>query len=683
MRWCLSLFTLISIFILPFSVLASPVYPGDPDAASKQWYLQKIEAYEAWSKTKGSENVVVAVIDTGVDLNHFDLKDNLWINSGERLDGKDNDGNIYIDDINGWDFVDGDNDPSPSINEPDARPQAIHHGTLVAGFLGAAGNNGIGGAGVAWRVKIMPLRALDSRGRGNVATVEEAIKYAVAKGANIINLSFVGPGFDTQLFLTLKDALNRGVLVVAAVGNNEITNGGGLDLDGAPLYPVCYTGSSGEDVVLGVAAVDEQDKKSAFSNYGANCVDISAPGNNMYGPQYYRPSQGFIDVFGNGWAGSSMAAPLVSGTAALIKALNPSYRAQEIRNILLQSADPIDSANPAFSGKLGKGRLNARRALELAATGGSSIFGPSSGVSYVMGAAFSGGQSTVRVLTPSGVLSRDFLAFPEQFKGGARLASGDVDNDGVSEIMVGAGAGGSPQVRVFAPDGTLEHSFLAYSAGFRGGVNVAVGDVSGDGVAEIVTGAGAGGGPNIRVLNAQGKALSSFFAYDKYLRGGVNVSVADIDKDGVSEIIASPGRGAGYRGEIKIFDLRGRLKRKFSAYPATLIGGITTSAGDLDGDGAAEIVTALAAGALPEVRVYSADGSWQRAFLAYSDAFRGGVNLAVGDLDRDGQAEIIAGPGKGGGPHLVVFDGFGRLKSQFTVLDKAFRGGLSVGIIKL
>ena len=230
------------ILFFAFPAQALPYYPADPDAYTGQWYLQKIEAYEAWSKARGSKEVIVAVIDVGVDIDNFDLKDNIWTNSGEQPDGTDNDGNIYIDDLHGWDFLDGDNDPSPNLNEPEINSQAVHHGTMIAGIIGAVGGNGIGGSGISPHVRIMPLRALNSAGKGNVGTVMEAIRYAVAPGADIINLSFVGTGFDTDLFLLLKETMRKGVLVVAAVGNNEII---GADLDESPLYPVCYSVQNG------------------------------------------------------------------------------------------------------------------------------------------------------------------------------------------------------------------------------------------------------------------------------------------------------------------------------------------------------------------------------------------------------------------------------------------------------
>lgn len=678
MQRLFTLFTLFTLFAVPFPAHALPFYPADPDAFDRQWYLQRIEAYEAWSRSQGSREITVAVLDTGVDLNHPDIEANLWRNTAESSDGVDNDGNIYIDDVNGWDFVDGDNDPSPNFNEAGARLDAIHHGTLVAGIIGAVGNNGIGGVGLNWNVRLMPLRVLDSRGRGDTVTVQEAIRYAVAKRADIINLSFIGPGFDPALFLTLRDATRKGVLIVAAVGNEGAV---GVDLDSEPLYPVCYSGTDGEDVVLGVAALDREDRKPAFSNFGANCVDISAPGVDFYSTQFHEPGRGLRDLFGGGWSGSSMAAPVVSGVAALIKAINPAYGPAEIKELIMASSDPVDSVNTSFKGKLGRGRVNARRALELAASGGVPLSGPSTGVPFILSAPFSASAPTVKLVRTSGAVARTITAYAPTFRGGVRVTSGDLDGDGRAEIITGAGRGGGPHVRIFRADGSVFGGFFAYDPGFRGGVSVAAGDVDGDGVAEIITAPGPGGGPHIRVFRADGSAIGSFFAYERTFRGGVNVAASDVDGDRRADIIVAPGPDNG--STVKVFDLSGRLKESFSTFPATFRGGVSVAAGDVDGDGATEIIVAPMRGASPEVRVYSAQGTWQRAFLAYTPGFLGGVALAVGDTDQDGISEIVTGAGPGGGPHLIIFDGFGRMKQNFFPIDRTFRGGLSVGIIKL
>ena len=664
-----------AFFALSILPVFAAVYPNDSDT-SKQWYLEKIGAYDAWSKSKGSSDAVVAVLDTGVDIDHPDLQYNIWQNPNEIIDGKDNDGNIYMDDINGWDFVDGDSDPRPDLDDPNGTKAAINHGTLVAGIIGAMGDNSLGGAGLNWRVKIMPLRVLNSQGQGDVNAVEEAVRYAIDKGADIINLSFVGPGFDKKLFIALRDAYRAGILVVAAVGNQTYE---GIDLDYDPLYPVCYSGSEGEDVVLGVAALDQNDKKPAFSNYGKNCVDLTAPGVDMYGPQVYKPGLGFPDMFGGGWKGTSLAAPVVTGVAALIKSVNPAYKAPEIRDILLATADNV--YNGDFATKLGAGRLNAKKAMEAAGGGGVVSASSALGLNYLLAAPYVVGAPEVQVLRQTGTQVSKFLAYAPNFQKGVRVAAGDVTGSSSEEIVVGAGPGGGPHVRVFRADGTVVSSFFAYDKNFRGGVNVAVGDIDGDGTDEIIAGAGKGGGPHVRIFRTDGTLVTSFFAYDKNLRGGVNVTVGDIDNDGREEIITAPGPGVS--PEVKVFNDHGKQILSFMAFPQNMKAGVNVAFGNVDGNGTGRFIVSLMAGGPPEVRVFNVGGVWQRAFMVYDETFKGGINLAVGDLDKNGTAEIVVGLGQGGNSQIIVFDGYGKIKNQLTPFDKNFKGGVSVGVIKL
>ncbi|MBI5676548.1 MAG: S8 family serine peptidase [Nitrospirae bacterium] len=220
-----------------------------------------IDAPEAWDITTGSHDVIIAVIDTGIASGHPDLSGNIWRNAGESncADDIDNDGNGYIDDCNGWDFIGNDNDPSDYDG----------HGTHVSGTIAAQGNNSIGIAGIMWDAQIMPLRILGVSGSGTIADAASAILYANAKGARIINNSWGGSGYSQ----VLKDAVDASnALVVCAAGNN------GTDNDALPFYPASYTSSN----IISVAASDNNDMLAFFSNYGINSVDIAAPGVNIY-----------------------------------------------------------------------------------------------------------------------------------------------------------------------------------------------------------------------------------------------------------------------------------------------------------------------------------------------------------------------------------------------------------------
>ena len=215
------------------------------------------------------------------------------------------------------------------------------------------------------------------------------------------------------------------------------------------------------------------------------------------------------------------------------------------------------------------------------------------------------------------------------------MAASDVDGDGLDEIITGTGTGGGPQVRVFDNKGNVSKSFFAYDSKFRGGVEVAVADVSGDGREEIITAPGVGGGPQVRVFDQNGNALSSFFAYGKSLKTGILVGTGDIDGDGVSEIITGTGRGAG--PQIRIFSASGKEKGTtgFFAYDKNFRGGVFVQAGDLNADGVDEIVTGTGTGGGPQIRMFDKKGAVtvDDGFFAYDKNFRGGVHVTVGNVE--------------------------------------------------
>lgn len=346
----------LSLAGLPQALFAA--IPDDPDFF-EQWYLPASGFTEAWDFAKGAPFVTVAVLDSGVDMTHPDLKDRIWTNTGEIPgDGIDNDGNGYIDDVQGWDFVDSDNDPNPTLLS-DGFNESEHHGTLVAGIIGAAGNNGEGVTGVNWNVRIMPLRVLDSRGFGTTTDVVNAVRYAVDNGAQVLNVSFTGGNFSERLANALQEAYASGVTIVAAAGNEGDTEQGG-DLNEYPAYPVCYRGENNEPIVIGVASVDRRDVLSSFSSYGSDCITLSAPGESFYTTQVYRPAfDDYQNAYGDSWFGSSMSAPLVAGLAALVYSMIPDATPKIIRSYLVDNVVPIDYLNFLLAGKIGAGRIDA------------------------------------------------------------------------------------------------------------------------------------------------------------------------------------------------------------------------------------------------------------------------------------------------------------------------------------
>ncbi|MBL7141582.1 S8 family serine peptidase [Patescibacteria group bacterium] len=645
--------------------------PNDP-YYHEQWYLDKIKAPQAWDLTKGgSEDIIIAVLDTGVDIDHPDLEKNIWVNKDEtRGDGLDSDNNGYIDDVNGWDFIRSVPNPKPKFDEAYTEG-GIHHGTLVAGIAAGVGDNVEGIVGLAWKSKIMPLRVLNSEGTGSVEHVIQAVKYAVDNGAKIINLSFVGTSKSYFLAEALKEAWRKGVIIVAAAGNETV--GQPVNLNEAPNYPICLNEDE-ENYILGVAAVDNTDHKALFSDYGSNCIDISAPGMRIYGPLVYNPNyEGFKEYYGGYWSGTSIAAPMVSSLAALVWSINPLFSHKQVQDFILNQADEIDSINPDFVGQLGGGRINAYKTIEHAY----SQLGGLPQAYYIITGAGPGGGPHVRIFDSAGLSVSGFFAYDLNFSGGVNVAAGDVDADGQDEIITGAGPGGGPHVRIFDLIGQPQGGFFAYHPNFSGGVNVAVGDVDGDGQDEIITGAGPTGGPHVRVFDGQGNLKFHFFAYHQRFLGGVNVAVGDVDGDGQDEIITGAGPTGG--PHVRVFDGQGNLKFHFFAYHENFLGGVNVAAGDVDADGKAEIIVSIASGASPYIRVFNAEFLLLRLqFLAYSKDFYRGTKVAVADFDGDEQVEIVAGPGRTVEPQVGIFDSLGNQLSQFYAYARHFHGGVNV-----
>jgi subtilisin family serine protease len=306
-----------------------------------------INAPEAWETETGSSSFVIAVLDTGADWNHEDLSNNIWSNADEiPNNGIDDDNNGYIDDVRGWDFVpfNGDNDPSDD-NDP------VYHGTHVSGTIAAEGNNGIGITGVCWTASIMPLKILDESGLGFVSDIVEAIDYAVANGAKVINVSLSGTFFSTPEYEAIERARDNGVLVVAAAGNS----GDGFQSFGWNndiLLQANYPASYDLENIIAVAATNQNDLLASFSNYGPVSVDVAAPGVNIYSTRA-----------GNGYqylGGTSMATPHVSGLAALIWSANSGLTYTQVKDKILNSVD----VKPGLTGKiLTWGRVNARNSF--------------------------------------------------------------------------------------------------------------------------------------------------------------------------------------------------------------------------------------------------------------------------------------------------------------------------------
>ena len=309
-----------------------------------------ISAPAAWDITTGSTNVVVAVIDTGIRYTHRDLTNQMWINPGETgldaqgknkaTNGKDDDGDGYIDDVYGINAITGSGNP---MDDND-------HGTHCAGTIGAAANDGNPHVGVAWRVRLMACKFLSAGGSGSTSDAIKCINFAVSKGVKIMNNSWGGGGFSQALYDAINNARTKGALFVAAAGNN------GTDNDPSPHYPSSYN----LDNIISVAALTRNDQLADFSNFGRTTVDLGAPGVSIYS------SVAISDTSYALFDGTSMAAPHVSGVAALVLSRFPAADLAELRERIFLGTVPI----PALTGACTTGgRLNAYNSLTVTGSG--------------------------------------------------------------------------------------------------------------------------------------------------------------------------------------------------------------------------------------------------------------------------------------------------------------------------
>lgn len=334
----------------------SHTQPNDPRYID-QWALESndisIGVEQAWTMITDSSSIKVAVIDSGCSYEHDDMKNNVWRNTSEIPDnGIDDDRNGYVDDIVGYDFQNNDTDPSDDFE----------HGSMVFGILGAQGNNGIGISGISWNAQIMCLKVLDAEGNSSISKAIDAIDYAIQKDVRIINLSW-GYIPSSSPSRALEEAIVRsrdaGILVVASAGNGAQSGGQNNDLNvNRANYPASYI----MDNIISVAATDVSDQLADFSYYGAQSVDLGAPGVSILSTHpvnYYHY-----------FTGTSASAPHVTGAASLLWAFNPALHYGEIKRLILETTD----ANESLNGKtLTSGRLNIARAIESSPSAGGTL----------------------------------------------------------------------------------------------------------------------------------------------------------------------------------------------------------------------------------------------------------------------------------------------------------------------
>jgi len=596
----------------PSNVPNDPYYSSSGSwgqAYDDLWGLKTIQAEGAWQKTTGSNEVVVAVIDTGIDYNHPDIAQNIWTNPDEIPgNGIDDDGNGYVDDVYGWDFASFDNSPIDDNG----------HGTHVAGTVGAVGNNGIGIVGVNWNVKIMAVKFLNDSGSGSLDASVSSLIYAADNGARVFNNSWGASG----TFQAISDAVNyataKRIVVVAAAGNSNA--------DASGFSP------ANEPNVITVSSSDHNDQKSDFSNFGSK-IDVAAPGGDSSNSSPKHDYRNILslrasgtDLYGGGEMvvgtnyyrarGTSMASPHVAGAVALFLSAHPDFTPEEVRQALRQGADDVTGAPWSFN--LGYGRLNVARSLE------KTLPPPVAKILSPRQSSVVGGSE----VSVSGTISSRGLPLNWSLEVGVGQEPATWTNiaQGASEIV--AGELGKVNLSQFA-SGPVTVRLFVHSQ-------------NGDSEDRLV------------------------FKFDKELVAGwpqpFGISmpffatghpvVTDINGDGKTEFIAV----GTYNGTVYVWQNNGAM---LPGWPAQLGSGFALAmapvTGDLDGDGKPEvIVNILNFGGGSKLFVLKSDGSimlgWPKSF-----GNNGSYNTpAIADINGDRKNEIIF---RNCGLHVLRIDG--------------------------
>jgi len=321
-----------------------PLFTPD-DVHPNQWYMSLIQAYQAWDITLGKAYVKVAIVDDAVKISHPDLSPIIYHNTNEVLDSIDNDGNGFVDDINGWDVANNDNNPEPPVSHwmYQFSDMIFTHGTHCAGIAGAATNNGIGIASIGNGISILPVKCTADNSVLPLAIDEGplGIDYAIAAGADVISLSWGSGTNDSVVRDAVNAALAAGIMVVAAAGN---------DGDTSLFYPASLDG------VISVGAITKNDIIASFSQRNSK-VSVMAPGDTIW--SCMRKNDGYMYL-----EGTSMACPMVAGLIGLMKSLDTNFTNTQIKDCLLAGCDNIDALNPTATGMMGAGRINAYKSLQ-------------------------------------------------------------------------------------------------------------------------------------------------------------------------------------------------------------------------------------------------------------------------------------------------------------------------------
>jgi subtilisin family serine protease len=643
--------------------------PNDPDFPD-QYAHTLIHMEEAWDISTGSRDIVVAVLDTGIDVNHPDLRDNIWINPGEIPNNDiDDDNNGYIDDVHGWNFESDSNEVNPTVDAGASSDSVITHGTMVAGVIAATGDNDIGVTGVNWAGSVMALRlSLE------ITSVEVAagLDYAAANGADVLNMSFAADEFGPEGDPIVREAIDRayaaGVLLIASAGNDDT---------GRPNYPAAYYN------VMAVSSTDGEDMKTGHSSFGP-WVDIAAPGTDIVTTTF---DESYVAT-----AGTSFSSPYIGAVAALVMAANPELTAVEVRAILENTTDDVYygevDPGPAY---IGTGRTNAFTALQAAdidlplgeiaeprprqtypadqhdVTVRMLVHGDTYALSY------RGSGETSWLELPGDTGPADAADLVEQnlpnpgvgvYELRLQVTTGDTTHTDIKVFGIETASSQDhwprPEKAVFPPDQVYLGSPLCL-------------DITGDGQLEIIQ-----SGVDIETYDGlinvwtadgndlDGWPLNTGFFFASALASG------DIDGDGDFELIATDEYG-----EVMGWHIEDRtaLDGDWPLVPGSWYSYIYAPPvlADLDGDGDSEIIVALdyESGSSDGLHAIQHDGTflWQRRYTSDGP-------MSVADMDGDGSVEIaLSGYGPG------ISNLYTYLLNDRGQLIKKWKGGSSMGTV--
>ncbi len=637
------------LFIISLSLsllipgIVSAIVPNDPNV--QQHSLENINAYQAWDLATGSHNVVVAIIDNGFDTFHPELIKNVWKNESEIPNNKiDDDKNGYIDDVYGWNFLDNNNNPRPvaeNLTEKEKINGSVHHATVVAGIIGASGNNGQGTAGINWDVRLMNLKVLGNSGEGNIANFFDAVRYAVENGADIINISLVS-NFDIGVTEAIRYAYDNGVTVIAAAGNERV------QLNLSPQFPVCADKNFNEQFVLGVSAIKKTRQIADFSNIGSDCIDITAPGVDIGGPVRFSPSNGLKDKFIQGWDGTSFAAPLVAGTAALIKSVQPLWGPKQIFNAILSNTHKTEGQDEAvYANLFGKGLLQVDKAVEYA------INQPGSFVSN---------QTENFIIGIDNKNSRLIIENLKEKKQSIIEQKIIKESDDINIIRKNSKNEYIVSFKVSENSSEITHyndnweKITSWQVPIDGKLTIVSGNVYGDAEVEVIVGSTTGDEDLFHIYDLTGKLIKRY--KQESFHSGISIGLAPTNES-KNEILIS--QVVDKKMIVEHFDNEFKIKNTISVPYFGSVGAVE----GMNVNGELQYVAAANRGDKPLIGLYDKNGKLIRRYFAVDKTYLGGLSIAITDFNGDGKDNIVVSK-KSENSEITVYNSSGKRITKWT-----------------